>query len=426
MALVKDILKELYFSFQGVKFRLLEEPIIQEVQDRVVSQIRQRGNARVLFFASNLPMWEYQGLYDLLSNDSRFETKIVLVGFKNSTKEQNDSELFPLIEFFNKRGIEYTLASDDPSCRWIHNFDPDILFYPQPYDGIYQDSLSAKSFYNKLLAYTPYCIWGDKRRFGFNEDFHNHAWRLYYADKCNELLGRRLSYSKGRGIVVTGYPKADLFLDHTRIVSNPWKEQERDKVRVIWAPHYSINPKTSLSYQSHFLALADDLVALTKQYKDVAQFAFKPHPRLYRELCNADNWNEDKANAYYNFWENGENTQLALSDYEDLFLTSDALVHDSGSFTMEYLYTLQPTMFITSDVKKRKHDLNSTGKEALDCHYIGESIDDIRSFIEMVLRKENDPLLEKRKAYYNNHLLPPNGNSVAENMYNDMVISLFK
>ena len=113
-----------------------------------------------------------------------------------------------------------------------------------------------------------------------------------------------------------------------------------------------------------------------------------------------------------------------LPESEDLFMNSDAMIHDCGSFTAEYLYTQRPVMFYTHDRKAVEKQLNELGMAALDAHYIGGSADDIESFIKDVVIGENDPKVSARKAVYDKYLLPPNGRSTAENIYHDLLSSL--
>ena len=74
--------------------------------------------------------------------------------------------------------------------------------------------------------------------------------------------------------------------------------------------------------------------------------AFKPHPILKPKLYKHALWGKERTDAYYHCWETMENTQLEMSDYIDLFMTSDAMIFDSVSFMTEYLYTKKPALFL--------------------------------------------------------------------------------
>ena len=70
-------------------------------------------------------------------------------------------------------------------------------------------------------------------------------------------------------------------------------------------------------------------------------------------------------------------------------------------------------------------NLNPLGKKAFDLHYKANNMSDIISFIEGVL-VGNDSLLSLRKDFLREYLMPPNGRTVAENIYIDLVQSLFR
>src|SRR5699024_801734 len=119
--------------------------------------------------------------------------------------------------------------------------------------------------------------------------------------------------------------------------------------------------KNALSY-STFLDYAEFILQLANDYKDEIQIAFKPHPNLRGKLN--DVWGVEKTNTYFQKWKCLSNGQVEDGGYIDLFATSDAMIHDSGSFVIEYLYTKKPVQFLISS-EKVKEEFNEIGKEAL-------------------------------------------------------------
>jgi hypothetical protein len=81
---------------------------------------------------------------------------------------------------------------------------------------------------------------------------------------------------------------------------------------------------------------------------------------------------------------------------------------------IEYHYTRNPILFLLNEANQNK-DINEFGRMAFDLHYKGRCRKDIEDFIENVIdgKDEMKPL---REAFYNNHLLPPNGKSASENI----------
>ncbi|MBQ0069648.1 MAG: CDP-glycerol glycerophosphotransferase family protein, partial [Bacteroidales bacterium] len=187
---------------------------------------------------------------------------------------------------------------------------------------------------------------------------------------------------------------------------------------------YSIVVQFGLVPRSNFLWMAETMLELASKYQDKIQLAFKPHPRLLTELYKHPDWGKEKTDAYYAQWESRPNTQLETGGFIDLFMTSDAMIHDSGSFAVEYHYSRKPVMFVSRDLNSILDTQSEFGKLAYDMHYIGKTTDDIDSFVTHVVMEGNDSLKEKRDKFYNDYLLPPNGKTVAENTIEDLLKSL--
>lgn len=188
-------------------------------------------------------------------------------------------------------------------------------------------------------------------------------------------------------------------------------------------PHFSINEKGFLHHDS-FLWMYDHMIELAKKYSDKIQLAFKPHPLLYSTLCSREDWGKNKTDSYYELWRTMPNTQVETGEFTELFMQSDGLIHDCGSFTGEYMFTRKPVMFMSRNFDEIRGQADLFGKMCLDLHEVGESIEDAKRFIEEIIIGGNDTKSEEREKFFNKHLLPPNGKTVAQNVYDDLVVSL--
>ena len=145
---------------------------------------------------------------------------------------------------------------------------------------------------------------------------------------------------------------------------------------------------------------------MAEWFRDDIQFAFKPHQLLKFKL--QQHWGMEKTDAYYQRWEDMENTQLVNDGYVDLFLTSDAMIHDSGSFTTEYLFTQKPVMYLCRDTDM-KSKFNEFGINSFDCHYHGKTATDIETFLCEVVLEGKDPMRLQRERFYEDYLKPKDG-----------------
>lgn len=382
---------------------------------KALDRTKRKDKVVVVFFAMNLSMWRYQGIYDLMKNNSRYIPYIILSPPRLYKRIQQELEIQKLREYFTTLNIEYIDYDFNSEPIDIKKrLCPDILFYPQPYRNVLIPKHDSLNFINSLLCYCPYAFWTSKYNWGYNTLFHNIAWKLFYSTEIHRNIACQIARNNGRNVEVVGYPNADGFLKGKYV--DVWKKQEHTKKRIIWAPHCTINTGKNPEGQSNFLVMADLMLELVDKYQNEVQFVFKPHPRLKTELYNNRTWGIEKTDAYYEQWKNRSNCQLEEGLFIDLFMTSDAMIHDSGSFSVEYHYTQKPVMFISEDLSKFCSALCEFGNKAMDMHYFGFGRDDIERFIEDVVIRGNDTMRDERKSFYNEYLLPPNNRTVAENI----------
>jgi UDP-N-acetylglucosamine 2-epimerase len=270
-----------------------------------------------------------------------------------------------------------------------------------------------------LLCLSPYGIANEEEDWTYNTDFHNRAWKLFYTNSLELKAAQRLAINRGRNVVVTGYTNMTEYLSPDTV--DVWNIKQPEVKRLIWAPHYSINADEDELYLSNFLWMAEGMVEIAKQYRDQLQIAFKPHPKLRTRLYQHPDWGQERTDKYYLLWDEMPNTQLETGLFIDLFKTSDAMVHDCDSFQVEYLYVNKPVMFVKQSIEQQ--NTTELCKRAIDCHYIGRNMDDVRRFVEMALRGE-DTMREQRQQFFNNYLLPKSGTDVPLNIYNDIVTTL--
>lgn len=380
----------------------------------LVQILKKKPRINVLFFAMSLPMWRYQNLYKLLSEHPKFNCYVVIVPCKSFTNSHQEEAIKELAAYFTKTKVPYVLGiNDDGSFLDVKKkIKPDILFYPQPYKDIIPDSFSYRRFYNKLLCYYPYAFWRSKDEWSYNLDFHKIAWKLFYSTELHRKDAIFYSSNRGRNVEIVGYPTADDFMSQSH--KDGWKKSNVVKKRIIWAPHFTISDGGYIT-QSNFLWMADFMLELAEKYSNKLQFAFKPHPRLFSELCRNKDWGNSKTKNYYNRWDKLENGQVEKGEFIDLFMTSDAMIHDSGSFGVEYHYSRNPVMYIADNFEAQVSEMAKFGQLAMQQHYVGKTKQDIINFIENVVLKGDDPMKTGREQFVMDYLLPPNGKTVAQN-----------
>ena len=408
-----------YLWLHGWKYRTVERQ-----HQRLTEQLRGKKTLNVVFIAIDVAYWRYQHLYELMAADARFLPTIVLSPCLGH--EHQEKEIERLRAYFDARGISYVdYDFSDKPFDIRGQLNPDIIFFPQPYEYLLCKEHDCRRFYDRLVCYMPYGFWTSTGKLSYDLHFHNQAWRLYYSTQLHLKEAQRVATNHGRNVRVVGYANADDFLRPQH--ENPWRQLAGGKrrKRIVWAPHYSIIAEnSSLPPRANFLWMASLMVNIAKEYADNLQIAFKPHPALLSQLYQHEEWGRERTDEYYESWRTMPNTQLEAGEFVDLFMTSDAMIHDSGSFAVEYHYSKQPVMFVSKNLKPILKTQSEFGKVAYDLHYIGKDEADIRRFIDDVVLDGNDPMRPQREQFFSDYLLPPSGKSVAQNMLDDIVESL--
>lgn len=377
-----------------------------------VRRIRQKKNIKVLFAVAESATWKNDGLYRAMLAHHRFTPSILILPDEQKEKSLLKEGMDSCFDFFRRKG--YTCIYPYEGDKLINvrkTLNPDIIFYQKPYT-YYPESFLYHKNMNALFCYTNYAFHSLLADWANKNDFFKLVWQNYYENESASTDLKRKYPEITSNIVVTGLPITDLFLEQGH--GSRWKKIDGRYKRIIWAPHFSISDGGCLSY-STFLSVAEEMLDWVKTTSLPVQMAFKPHPLLKNQLYACPSWGKGKTDWYYSEWENLPNAQLETGEYVDLFMTSDAMIHDCGSFTIEYHHTLKPVMYLVNG-KEHTGMMNSFAKEAYALHYKGANIQDIRYFIESVVLGNSDYLFEKRKSFFEAYLVPPNQQPATENI----------
>lgn len=404
------------------KYRL-KVPFYRNLQLKTLNSIKSKGSANVMFVVSSLSMWKYDEVLNLLLKDSRFKVHVVLYPFSLYSPEEKQLSIERLERFFSDKGIEYinAYAAEVDIKELLNTINPDIIFYTQPYEGIYGNLLEYKHHLDKLIIYSPYGINIAQGDIFNNSPLHNLAWRIYQATPIHKKMAKRNAYNNGENVVVVGLSNSERFKDSS--IQYPWKKNGEGTKKIIWAPHYSILEGHELHHAS-FLWLHDYMLHIADRYNGRLQVAFKPHPKLKTLMYEHPDWGKVKTDAYYQAWADGENTLLEEGNYVPLFAGSDAMIHDSCAFIGEYLYTEKPVLFSSRQPKEIRKECNSFGKSCLDLHYHADNEFDITRFIDEVVFGNQDILSERRHKFNSEVLSINDGHSTGKRIYKDIITFL--
>lgn len=381
---------------------------------KALQRVREQSKTRrirVAFFALHSAVWKYENVYRLLEKDDRFDPIVVVCPVVNYGHENMLEEMTKAYKFFLEREYNVVRAFDPGTGEYLDvktQISPDIIFYTNPYQGLIDDRYYITRFRDVLTCYVNY-FYGmsgfDDKQVYQRSTLPNLVWRFFLETTMHYQNFKALSRNKARNGIVTGYPGVDQLVFQGYKKDGIWKIPDKKIKKIIWAPHHTINEEFELR-NSNFLKYSNEMLNIAQKYRSHVQISFKPHPLLKIKLYNHKEWGVKRTDEYYRKWELGENTQLNTDRYIDLFNTSDALIHDCGSFTVEYLHCGKPALFLMNDFTY--DSLNDFGKLALEHHYQAHCTQDIEDFIVNVVIHDQDNLSVMRKEFYDKMLRPNN------------------
>jgi len=376
-----------------------------------------KGVINVAFFILRDNEWKYEVLYREMEQDPLFNPFIIVVpDMAMKPEELRYEQINRSVQTFEAKGYKVYKSFDNLTGQWLnaHKLNIDIIFMNNQYEHTHKKF--SYRCYNALMCYVNYGFCNTPYDWCCASEVHKSAWRHFV--ECEDNLKQVAQFKSIKNCVVTGYPQADILSEY-QPTRKDWKLPDKSLKRIIWAPHHSINPGFHLST---FLLYSDYMLQLAEKYKDQIQWVFKPHPELLQTLYVHPDWGKERADAYYEKWKTMENATYLNSEYIDLFLTSNALIHDCGSFTIEYLYTQKPVLYLANC--DRESQSNEVGKWAYNCHYHAVTEDEIENFVKNVVLDGKDPMKSKREDFYKKVLLPPNGMNVSQNIIYEIKKSL--
>jgi hypothetical protein len=372
--------------------------------------IRKKKKIRFCFLIQELTQWKTESLYQALVMHPRFEPLLAIspsLGYPGAEKE--------LIKYCENKGYEYIWL--DPKKTIGEQLKVDLVAHEKPYPKEIHFAHQVDNNRNIPVVFIPYYLSTITENWVVNKRLNLMCWRQFVDNESCKKSWEKVHKLKGLTYRVTGLPVMDDLLTPKDKLNDVWPNKDGRK-RIIYAPHHTIADMhvKGIGY-STFLDYCDFMLEMREKYKEKVYFVFKPHPSLRNKLL--EYWGEEKTDDYYKKWEQAGNSHVELGEYLSLFKYSDAMIHDCGSFTVEYMYMDNPVMYLVRDYS-HIDNMIPYAREAFDLHYKGKTGEDIERFILDVI-DEKDPLKEKRARFKEQNLLPPNGKTACENIIDSIL-----
>lgn len=409
-----------------------------EVIERLKQKVAAGQRLRVGFFVPYDTAFPARALMLELAKDPSFDVKLVLIPDVMRGDENMISQLRKSHNTLERLGIPIIFGFNEAQNEYLDiSEDFDLICFSNPYDELTHkfftiDYLKDKSLLTFYIDYTfsvtNYCLkvytrplmrsfWkvfinnyntleklqGMASKGPINFSVTNHflkintrsfmlsLWKLFINPHNILEAVRGKARKEPTNYEVTGFCRMDLFAKHNA--------KARSRKLVIIAPHHTVLPWPGGLEIGGFLNYADFVLGLPKAYPDI-DFVFRPHPLLFVHLRRDDVWGPEKTDAYLKELLSNPNVKFSDEpDYYDLFVNSDALIHDCGSFVAEYLFTDKPACFIVSDRTVLTEQFCSIGQKCIEQHYEAVQTQDIVNFIDQVVVGGQDPKQKARSRF---------------------------
>ena len=396
----KNILRQLkynYFRKQKERKSCLE---IHLQNAQRINKLRTARPLRIVFLVTHRSIWKVDTIFKKMLADSCFDPKILVCPYILHGHKHMLEELEATVNYFVDKSYP-VVSSLDPDGSWLQleNLEPDLLLFTNPNDiTIPEYYMKAYSRYPSI--YVPYYFMATKHAgpswIEYSRPFYSSMWRIYWPHTTAYKEFSTLALVPEVKTHVYGYPAVeDIYCQKMELNHLKVEDLER-KLLIIYAPHHSI--ERSENSISTFLENAEIMKDLAIRYKESIHWVFKPHPMLRQKLYNHPLWGVDKTDKYFEFWDKNNFSKVCEGEYEELFLKSDAMIHDCSSFLVEYLFVDKPCLYLIKNSKSFTSNTNEFGQAMSTSYEFADTEDKIVGFVESIL-KNHDRRVDKNKNF---------------------------
>lgn len=410
--------------FTEIKNRLnvMHLGIAETANNKIRRKLLNGQKLNVVFFESRPQTWFFDTLYRLFKENDLFTVSVVIVPFVMNGKDIMCEILEGMKSFLHNKAIPYIAGYNKDTDEFFDplTLNPDILLFTHNWAEHVHKYYRLFRYTNSFNYLINYGIQLMDHAAELNEYANYLSKKEYLSSNALIPIASHYRGDAALNCAALGSSKLDPYFDKNYIPIDCWKPGNDGKKRVIWAPHWTdfIYKETGPYALSSFFDLYDYMIGIANEFKANVQIAFKPHPLLFEQVKKS--WGKDRVEKYYQKWIEMDNTQLVEGEYVDLFLTSDAMVFDGCSFTLEYLVTGKPAIY--TKASDGNLNFNTFGKQVFEQHYHAVNLfDDIREFIQKVVIEGIDKKKNKRIKFIHENVAVMDKLTPSERIYFDIL-----
>lgn len=402
MDLMVCVFSELTYSYLASLAKILPKDDYNELTTRLFNvtkeNICRKDKIKVGFYFDFSSHWCGDDLYNLFAQDERFEPTIFLPIDKGN--ELNRNEFLNDSKRFKARGLnvfEMKVASTNVPEQNIL-----FRFYPYGNEVLPAFRLTNLKVKETLLVHFPYSF-PVLNAFVDSHLFHV-LWKHFLPSTVRLEKHEKFSMRNKSTVIYSGYPKSDVFFKPSSKFHFDWKMARPDAKKIIWAPHWTIDNKIAGTGNANFQWNHKFMYEFAKAHPEIS-WVVKPHPLLFMSAIWSKLFPSKEAlNEYFKKWDDLPNARFYTGAYyQDIFATSDGIIHDCCSFVAEYQYVDKPMIYLTRYGSSKWDKL---GEAILNASYLveGKDLDGISAMIKRVFIEGDDYKAAERKEVFDKYL----------------------
>lgn len=385
-------------------------------------QSREKNNIiRVVFLVHVIEAWDaLHDIYMQMKENPRFEPIVISIphAYMGNAEYAHEDECYQQLVALGVQPIRFNNPNSYTDLEMLKVMDPDVIFRQSPWENTVPPAFHFDELNFAKICYIPYgflMIPFDDSELGTGAFFYKSCWRMYYNHASQyQMLA---SHFKKDVLRLAGSTKLDLILQKKDAPAWPLPV-EPNTIRVIWAPHHSVDQETWLNLNySTFLYNYQQFLQLARECPEI-QLVLKPHQILFTKLVELKLMSQQEVDQFIHDFSALPNTAIVLGgDYFPLMWASDLLITDGISFFSEYMMTEKPIIW-TENPKHRK--MNEIGELLANTGtYRAETFDQVVGYIGQLFVDHQDSLLPVRQAL--KAQLQPNQHGSAQYIVNDII-----
>ena len=367
--------------------------------DRVLPELKKKlareGRLKTGFVVLFSSTFTYRPIFEAMMQSKEFDPYVIVVPDVSRSPEFRAEQFTRAYEELSEKYPGRVVRGYDPETSSHTDIGEtySVLFFANPYGHMVAPEYQIRHFWKKnvLMLYAYYGFGAvNYGRQVMQTDVYNSVWKLLLDTELSLQDLKTYQPVKGLNGIVTGYVKMD------ELAQIPVETNRRKRILV--CPHHTVMNWSPLNI-SNFRTYAEQILELPRRYPDI-DFVFRPHPMLFDNLRKHKLWTEAQIQRYLDTIERTPNMTYSVEgDYMELFVNSDAMIHDCSSFIGEYLFTEHPCCYMFKPETKADEVYTPLGIKCLENYYPAHSWQDVTDFIDSVVLGGQDPMKAQREQF---------------------------